>query len=104
MTKENNLTHVINLPLTESPNGGSEIACRFLKPKCYSLFTNLSHKTKNFNNSRARLIINFTVRLQIPLSKPPVTHSVTKFSSTKSKRVALLSTKPVQMTQKSKES
>jgi len=87
VTKQNNLMHVIILPLTESPNGGSETACRFLKPKCYSSLTNLSHKTKNFNTSRARLIINFTVRLKILLSKSPVTHSVTKISSIKSKEL-----------------
>jgi len=79
--------HVIILPLTESLNGGSDTACRFLKPKCYSSLTNLSHTTKNFNTSRARLINNFTVRLQILLSKSPVTHSVTKISSIKSKEL-----------------
>lgn len=80
MTKQNNLTHVNNPPLTESPNGGSEIACRFLKAKCYSLLTNLSHKTKNFNNFRARLIINFTVRLQILLSNNQLHTQSQKFT------------------------
>ena len=75
VTKQNSLMHEIILPLKESPNGGSEIACRFLKSKCYSLLTNLSHKAKNFNYSRARLIINVTVRLQILLTKSPVTQS-----------------------------
>jgi hypothetical protein len=102
VTKQNSLKHVIILPLKKYSNGRSEIACRLLKPKCYSSLTNLPHKTKNFNYSPARLIINLTVRPQILLSEPPGIQSVTNLSSIKSKRAALLSAKPVKITQKSK--